>query len=362
MNNEIISRENKSLQKNLTEKQIAEFEEITSGLNINDPGTILSYGSELRNVAEQAADSLLETTKVSDSGDIGSSLNSLLTKLGAVKLENPGRSSRWKRQLCKYVPFIKPLVINYNKMVSQFESVSHTFDNIKNDVEVIKLETIEANNSLKVMYESSESFREELDKLIEAGEYKLEKFKEELGKYDTSSSEYQSLSMFCKSLERDIQTKKSQSFSLTNTMKLIIIMSGDNQMVCQKADRILTVTIPDMKNQANVGLRAIKLKYCSDVIGSIDETADRLMKETTNSVHDVSIKLARQSNDEDISTSSLLESMRKTSETVQEMIRIFNEDNNKTKENIRLLEEEKKKLDKSIISTKQSRIENYDNV
>lgn len=347
-NTELVNTKN-----SWTKDEIESFEEITKDLCVEDPNSILNYGSDLRNAAEQAADSLLKTTNSGDSGDIGVSLNNLLSRLGSIKLDDPGQTSKWKRSLCKRVPFLKSIIVNYKKLVSQYESVGTIFDNIKEDVRSIKLETMEANNSLKVMYDSSEAYKNEIDKLVEAGEYKLSKFREELKNYSPESREYQSILMFCNSLERDLQTKKSQSFSLTNTMKLIIIMSGDNQMVCQKADRIMSVTIPDMKNQANVAIRAIKLTYCSDVIEGIDGTAEKLLKETTQNVHDVSVKLAKQNMSEDINTSTLLEAMKTTSSTVEEMLKIFREDNKKSAENLKLLEVEQRRMNNNIISTKE---------
>lgn len=353
-NNEITKVEDTTLAKPLSSyspEEIKEYEKITSGLVETDNNSILNYGSDIRNVAEAAADELLKATRRGDAGDVGDQLGELLSKLGSVKLEDPGRIHGWKKAICKYLPMLKPLMDDFQKFISRYDTVSETFEKIKDQVDKIKIETMEGNNSLGMMYKSTQEYREKMMKLVKAGEYKLAKIDEQLRNLDQTSVEAQRLSAFRSSLERDIQTKKTLYYSLENTMGLIIIMAKDCQMVCQKAERISTVVIPDMKNQANVAIRALKLRYYSSAFDGIDKTADSLMRQTTQNVHDVSIQLTKQTIEEDIKYDSLIEVMKTTSSTVDEMNRLFKEGNKQAREKLEALEQESLKLKKSIVNT-----------
>ena len=353
MNNEIRKanfKEVRDLSK-YSEQEIEKYDRITSGLNTKDPNTVLGYGSEIREVAEQAADQVLNSTKRSSAGDVGQSLGDLLNKLGDIKLEDPDNSSPFRRALCKYIPFLRPVLDNYNKFISRYDSITETFDKIKDDIEVIKRETVEGNNTLVIMYDNTLKYREQVRELIEAGNYKISKIDEELSGMDKSDPERQQILVFKDSLERDIQNKILLYYSLENTMGAITIMSGDNQLVCQKAERLLAAVIPNMKHQASVYIRARKLVHYADVFQGIEDTSDTLMKSASQTIHDVSIKLANQSRETDIKAETLIETMRKTTETVDEIRRIMCENSEKTKNNIKLLEQESIKMKESLGKT-----------
>ena len=63
-----------------SQEEIEKYEKITRSLDITKPNSVLMYGSELSNVAEQAADELLKATRRSNAGDVGEQLGQLLQR------------------------------------------------------------------------------------------------------------------------------------------------------------------------------------------------------------------------------------------------------------------------------------------
>lgn len=323
-----------------SETEIKRFQEVTSTLNEKDPSTVLKYGSSLRGIAEGVADELLRTTKRGAAGEVGETLSGLLSTIQNIQLTNPGSPSSWKKTLIKILPFTRSLLNSFEKFQERYETVSETFDKIKDSVRQIREETLEGNNALIVMYESTLKHRDELKELIDAGYYRLNQL--------TGDVDDRRVEAFRAALENDLRTKEAQFHLLENALAEIVIMVQDSNWVCQKADRVISIVIPNMKNQANLAIRAMKLKYYSGVFEGIDETSSKMIIQTAQTVKEASIELAGQVAKEDITIDTVLASIRTTQVAVEELNKIMKERISSSRDKLDELDRETKKLKNTI--------------
>lgn len=326
-----------------SETKIERYKQLTAALDTRDPSTVLRYGSSMRGIAEKVEDDLLRATKNSAAGEVGETLQGLLSTIHEVELSDPGAPSSWKRKLMKILPFTKSFLDSFEKFQARYNTVSETFEKIKESVRTIREETMDGINGLSIMYESTLKYKNELGELIEAGEYRLEEIAGELDDARVLA--------FKTALENDLITKKAQFHLLENTLAEILIMSQDSNWVCQKAGRIETVTIPTMKKQANMAIRAMKLRYYAGVFEGVDETSNRMITQTAEAIKDASIRLTEQVVKEDVSIDSVLDAVKTTYSTVEEMTRILKDNNSRKREKLDELARETRKL-KNIIGEK----------
>ena len=322
-----------------SQEEIEKYEKITRSLDITKPNSVLMYGSELSNVAEQAADELLKATRRSNAGDVGEQLGQLLSKLGEIKLNDPGQAAGWKRKLIKYVPFLKPVLDDYEKFTSRYDTVKDSFDKIKEEVNIIKTEIQEGTSETELLYKSISKYKNDIEELIEAGQYKLATIDKQLSEMDNNDPEKQKLTVFRNTLNNDIFQKIEQKYLLQSSMAQIVTMTADDAMICQKAQRVVGTTIPLMKQKAQVAIKALKLRYYCDVFDGIDQTADALMKSASKAVESVTVDIANQAVRDDIKFETLIEEMDANIRTVEQLNQILRETGTKRLEQVKELEQ-----------------------
>lgn len=322
-----------------SQEEIEKYEKITRSLDITKPNSVLMYGSELSNVAEQAADELLKATRRSNAGDVGEQLGQLLSKLGEVKLNDPRHAPRWKRKLMKYIPFLKPVLDDYEKFTSRYDTVKDSFDKIKEEVNIIKTEIQEGTSETELLYKSISKYKDDIEELIEAGQYKLATIDKQLSEMKDNDPEKQKLTVFRNTLNNDIFQKIEQKYLLQSSMAQIVTMTADDAMICQKAQRVVGTTIPLMKQKAQVAIKALKLRYYCDVFNGIDQTADTLMKSASKAVESVTVDIANQTVRDDIKFETLIEEMDANIRTVEQLNQILRETGTKRLEQVKELEQ-----------------------
>lgn len=323
-----------------SETDIQRYQELTSSLDEKDPSSVLKYGSSMRGIAESVADDLLKSTKRSAAGEVGETLSNLLSTIQDVELTNPGAPSSWKRAVIRILPFTRGFLDSFQKFQARYETVSETFEKIKDSVRQIREETLEGNASLSIMYETTLKHRDALKELIDAGKYRLQELAGEI--------DDQRVVAFKMALENDLRTKEAQYHLLETTLAQIMIMAQDSNWVCQKADRIVSVVIPNMKSQANMAIRAMKLKYYSGVFEGVDETSNKMITQTAKTVKEASVKLVEQITKEDITVDAVLEAVKTTYSTVEEMTRVLRDNNSKSRDKLDELARETRRLKNAI--------------
>ena len=336
-----------------TPEQAKEYQMITRDLQPGNIKSILEFGKDINMVADQAMSKVLETVKRSNAGEAGKVLADLMVKISHNKLEDPGRASSFKRQVLKFFPFLKPVLSDYEKFISQYDSVASNFDQVKAEVEKITL-------SLKQHYEESISICEsmgnyagQLDKLIEAGYYKMAEIDQQLedGKDTLSDIEKQRLISFKKSLEFDLVQKKQSKIQLESSATQNVIMMQDCVLMAQKASRLVTNTIPQMKQNAAVIIKAMQMRYYHEQFKALDESHDKLMSEAAESVHDVSVDIAKQVSSDDTKFETLMKSIENNKRTINEVNNILNESNEKRLDGIKKLQQAAEEMKKAVLES-----------
>ena len=328
-------------------EEVEKYSKITRALDPNKPGSILSYGSEISSVAEQAADELLKATRRSNAGDAGKLLGDLCAKLGQVKLEDPGRQSGWKRKLVKALPFLKPLLDDYERFISRYDTVAEDFDKIKNEVGIIQKEIMEGQAETGILYNSITKYQEDTMELIEGLKFKMAEIDESLVNMEDDDPEKQRLTVFRNTIQDDLFQKLELEYILESSKSQIVVMTADDAMICQKAQRVVQTTIPLMKQKAQICIKALKLRYYHDVFDGIDKTADELMKTAASSIHSVTNDIAKMTTQDDFKFETVLEEIEMNKKTVDELVNTLAEGHQKKEQQIQALQDATKEMKKS---------------
>lgn len=323
-NNPIDKDGNVSLEK-ISQNDLAQYTSISNQLNEKDVNSIMNYGAEIQNSIAKQSDTFLSNVRTYNSGDVGGHINELLTELNYIDVDQLNQSP-FKRFLSK-IPLLNKLVTDIKKLFQQYDKITANVDKISNKVKAGMINSVKDNSSLQTMFDSNVNLIKEIEKYIIAGQLKFKQASEELAAMEANSAQHQDYEIadkrnFVNRLDKRLADMKIVRFIMIQSLAQIRVVQNNNTSIAEKAQSILTTTMPVWKNQLTLAVALQRQKANIEVQRKVSETTNTILQKNADMLRQNSIEVAKENENTIVSLETLKMTTKSLIDTLTEVKQI----------------------------------------
>ena len=333
MENQLITQENNALidkdgNVNLTvisDNQVAEYKTISNQLDEKDANSILNFGAEIQTSIAKQSDTFLTNVRTYNSGEVGTLITDLLTELNYVDVDQLEQGP-FKRFLSK-IPLVNKMVVDVKKLFQQYDKITVNIDKISNKVKAGMINSIKDNSALQTMFDGNVALIKEMERHIIAGQIRFKELSEELAVMETNSGQHQDYEIadkrnFISRLDKRLADMKIVRFIMLQSLAQIRVVQNNNTSIAEKAQSILTTTMPVWKNQLTLAVALQRQKQNIEVQRKVSETTNTILQKNAEMLKQNSIEVARENENTIVSLETLKSTTKSLIETLTEVKQI----------------------------------------
>jgi uncharacterized protein YaaN involved in tellurite resistance len=310
---------------NVSEAEIVSYKSMTNQLNENDVNSILNYGAEIQNSISKQSDTFLTNVRTYNSGEVGTLINDLLTELNYVDVDQLDQGP-FKRFLSK-IPLVNKLVGDVKKLFQQYDKITVNVDKISNKVKAGMINSVKDNTSLQTMFDGNVNLIKEMEKHIIAGQIRFKELNEELALMEADSTQYQDYQIsykknFINRLDKRLADMKIVRFIMLQSLAQIRVVQNNNVSIAEKAQSILTTTMPVWKNQLTLAVALQRQKQNIEVQRRVSETTNTILQKNAEMLKQNSIEVAKENENTIVSLETLKMTTKSLIDTLTEVKQI----------------------------------------
>lgn len=310
---------------NVSEAEIVSYKSMTNQLNENDVNSILNYGAEIQNSISKQSDTFLSNVRTYNSGEVGTLINDLLTELNYVDVDQLEQGP-FKRFLSK-IPLVNKLVGDVKKLFQQYDKITVNVDKISNKVKAGMINSVKDNTSLQTMFDGNVNLIKEMEKHIIAGQIRFKELNEELAVMEADSTQYQDYQIsdkknFINRLDKRLADMKIVRFIMLQSLAQIRVVQNNNISIAEKAQSILTTTMPVWKNQLTLAVALQRQKQNIEVQRRVSETTNTILQKNAEMLKQNSIEVAKENENTIVSLETLKMTTKSLIDTLTEVKQI----------------------------------------
>lgn len=310
---------------NLSDTQLQNCTTLSKQLNEGDANSIINFGSEIQNSVAKQSDTFLNSVRTYNSGEVGSLINDLLTEINYIDVDQLDQSLL-KRTISK-IPFLGKLVKGAEKMFQEYDKVTSNVEKISNKVKAGMINSAKDNSSLQTMFDGNVSLIKDLENYIIAGQLKWQEVNEELAVMDADPSQYEDYQIsdkrnFASRLDKRLADMKIVRFIMMQSLAQIRVVQNNNTSIAEKAQSILTTTMPVWKNQLTLAVALQRQKQNIEVQKKVSETTNTILQKNAEMLKQNSIDVARENENTIVSLETLKMTTKSLIDTLTEVKQI----------------------------------------
>ena len=281
----------------LTPEEQAKVQSIKDSINLMDTSTPLNFGAPAQKEIAQFSDSILAKVRAKDSGEVGTLLNDLVSKVKGfdVTKKNSGFLSN--------LPIIGSLVSKADDVMQGYEKLSTQVEKIQSGLENSKVKMMEDIVMFDTLYQKNLQFFKDLQLYIRAGEEKLEEMRTvTLPKLRTQASAtgdpmaVQVVSDFEQSVDRF--EKKIHDLKISKTLAIqtapqIRLIQNNDRVLIDRVQSAIYHTIPLWKNQLVIALGLTRQKEVIELQRAVSDATNDLLRRNAEMLKQNSIDTAK---------------------------------------------------------------------
>ncbi len=309
----------------ITETQMADYRPIANQLNEKDANSILNYGAEIQNTISKQSDTFLSNVRAQQAGDVGPLINELLAELNYIDVDELNQSGFQK--FVSKIPFLKNMIVDVKKLFQKYDKITANVDRISNKVKAGMINSVKDNTSLQTMFDGNVQLIKEMEKFIIAGQVRFKELSEELAVMEANASQYQDYEIadkrtFINRLDKRLADMKVVRFILIQSLAQIRVVQNNNTSLAEKAQSILTTTMPVWKNQLTLAVALQRQKQNIEVQRKVSETTNTILQKNAEMLKQNSIEVARESENTIVSLETLRTTTKSLIDTLAEVKQI----------------------------------------
>jgi len=333
MENQLITQENTALidkdgnvnLATITEAEVNSYKSISNQLNENDANSILNYGAEIQNSIAKQSDNFLTNVRTYNSGEVGGLINDLLTELNYIDVDQLNQSP-FKRFISK-IPLLNKFIIDVKKLFQEYDRITVNIDKISNKVKAGMINSVKDNSSLQTMFDGNVNLIKEMEKHIIAGQIRFKELNEELAVMEANSAQYQDYQIsdkrtFINRLDKRLADMKIVRFIMLQSLAQIRVVQNNNTSIAEKAQSILTTTMPVWKNQLTLAVALQRQKQNIEVQRKVSETTNTILQKNAEMLKQNSIEVAKENENTVVSLETLKMTTKSLIDTLTEVKQI----------------------------------------
>ena len=339
----------------ISEEDKKRYSQLTRNLVVTDINSISNYGSDIQNVMGKYSNDFLTAVRTPQSGEIGTLITDLLSELSYIDVDELKEPSALTKVIRK-IPILNKLVKSVDKILHKYDSISENVDAISKKIAVTRLSSLRDNNALQTMFENNIIYGKQIEDLIVAGKIKLDEVNSTLNEMMENQDQYephqiQDVQEFAHNLERRLSDMMALRYVIKQSLPQIRTVQYNNIAIADKAQSIISTTIPVWKNQLSIAVALHNQKANIEAHRKITETTNTILKKNAEMLRQNSTDVARENERSVIDIETLRDTTRQLIDTIKEVKQIHEEGAAKRKaaeEEILKIESE---LDTNMISS-----------
>jgi uncharacterized protein YaaN involved in tellurite resistance len=352
-NSLVISKDGNVNLEQIPTADIATYQTISNQLDERDSNSIINFGAEIQQNISKQSDTFLNSVRTYNSGEVGSHINELLTELNYIDVDELNQSGF--KKFMSGIPFLKNLVGNVEKIFQKYDKVTGNIDKISNKVKAGMINSAKDNAALQTMFDTNVSQIKEIEKYIIAGNIKWKQVNEELAVMDANPSNFQDYQIadkrdFSNRLDKRLADMKIVRFIMMQTLSQIRVVQNNNTSIAEKAQSILTTTMPVWKNQLTLAVALQRQKQNIEVQKRVSETTNTILQKNAEMLKQNSIEVAKENENTIVSLETLKMTTQSLIETLSEVKQIHQKGTETRRELDSGLQQLEVELKKSIVS------------
>jgi uncharacterized protein YaaN involved in tellurite resistance len=318
----VISKEGNVDVSKIDENKLQEYKSISDKLVESDSNSIINFGAEIQQNISKQSDTFLNSVRTYNSGEVGGHINELLTELNYIDVDELNQSGF--KKFLSAVPFLKSMVSNVDKIFQKYDKVTTNIDKISNKVKAGMINSAKDNAALQTMFDTNVLQIKEIEKYIIAGNIKWKQSLEELAVMDGNPANYQDYQIadkrdFVNRLDKRLADMKIVRFIMMQTLSQIRVVQNNNTSIAEKAQSILTTTMPVWKNQLTLAVALQRQKQNIEVQRKVSDTTNTILQKNAGMLKQNSIEVARENENSIVSLDTLKMTTQSLIETLSEV-------------------------------------------
>jgi uncharacterized protein YaaN involved in tellurite resistance len=313
---------------NITADEVKKYSEKGKDLNPADVNSILNYGTDVQASMERYSNTFLTSVRTFDSGEVGTLITDLLHELNYIDVDELEQNA-FVRVLSR-IPILRTLVMDTKKMFAKYDLVVNNVDKITNKIKAGRVNSIKDNASLQTMFDSNVDYIHQMEELIIAGQLKYKELNEQLAVMDGNPSAYQDYEIadlrdYVNRLDKRLADLKVVRFIMLQSLAQIRVVQNNNTTIAEKAQSIVSTTIPVWKNQLTIAVALNRQKANVEMQKKISDTTNTILLKNAELLKTNSIDVARENEKTVVSLDTLKRTTQSLIETLTEVKRIHDE-------------------------------------
>lgn len=302
--------------------------ELSKDLKPGDSNAIVNYGAEVQNGMDKYSNQFLASVRAYDSGEVGTLITDLLAELNYIDVDELDQN-KFKKFLM-HIPFVKNMVLDAQKLFSKYDTVIGNVDKIVNKIKAGRLNAIKDNSSLQTMFDSNIDFIKQMESLIIAGQLKYNEMNVQLAAMEARPQDYNDYEIadmrdFLNRLDKRLADMKVVRFIMMQSLAQIRIVQNNNTSIAEKAQSIITTTIPVWKNQLTIAVSLQRQKANVEMQQKVADATNTILLKNAELLKQNSIDVAKANENTVVSLDTLKRTTASLIETLNEVKRIHEE-------------------------------------
>lgn len=304
----------------LTTIEKKRYREITSSLDVKNPMTVMSYGSDLQKVMNSYSSELLQHQMSSTvSGDTSKLISKLMGELENIDVNDFKTPTRIKKFLMSF-PLTKSFVTSVAEIKAKYNTIEKNVENIKQKLEATRTIALRDNNLLEQQFLNNKDYVNQLEQLIIAGKFKVEELEEELNTMRTNGSDMIDINdtnNFKEALEKRVTDLVMLHHAFNQSLYQIRIIQQTNLQDANNTESQILMLIPFWKNQLSLTVALYNQQQSIKAKQAVYDAINKSLVSNSEMMKIQSIEVAKQNQRTVLDAETLMKTTRDLIETIQ---------------------------------------------
>ncbi len=309
----------------ITPTEAEKFNNLNRSLTPSDVNSVLNYGADVQNSMEKYSNEFLASVRTYNSGEVGGLINDLLTELNYIAVDELNQGG-FKHMLSK-IPFLNKLVMDTKKLFQKYDTVIGNVDKITNKIKAGRLNSIKDNSSLQTMFDSNVTYIKQMEDLIISGQLKYNELSKKLAQMEVNAANYNDYEIadlrdFVSRLDKRLADMKIVRFIMLQSLAQIRVVQNNNTSIAEKAQSIVSTTIPVWKNQLTIAVALQRQKANVEMQKKVSDATNTILQKNAELLKQNSIDVAKENEKTVVSLDTLKSTTQSLIETLNEVKKI----------------------------------------
>lgn len=304
---------------------LTKYESLANSIDEESPNSVINFGAELQSSLAGQSDSFLTNVRRSNSGEVGDLINKLLIELNYVDVDELEGNA--VKKFFRKLPFFKSMMISLENLFAKYDKIINNISDIANKVNAGIINSTKDNAVLQTIFTGNVDSIKKIEEYVIAGTLRQEKAREQLVQMEANAANYQDYQIsdkreFINRLDRRLADLKVVRYIMLQSLPQIRLIQNNNVSIAEKAQTILTTTLPIWKNQLTLAVAMYRQQQNIEIQKKVSSTTEEILRKNAQRLQQNTIDVARANEQTIVSVDTLRETTNSLINTLNEVKQI----------------------------------------